>query len=593
MISPTVDKTLTARRLPLKWWQWLAGAAGLAFLLLGVFLPQKELTNWLAGPLVMPQRVAEGVGFLPPFFALDGILLLVLMVAPVFGLKFPLIQTGSLQFGLRNQAQAEERRYNPWPQLALLGIIAIGVVLRFMGAGSDLWLDETGSLPTVRLPANQLIATYQSPNQHILYALLANLSAALFGESALILRLPALLFGVGGIWALYRLGRILTGVAEALLASLLLAVSYHHIFFSQNARGYTEMVCLSLLASVVFLRAVERNRGWLWLLYGLLTILNVYTHMYGAFVTAGHLTAYAGFLWWQRKEWSRTWPVTTRLLVAVGIAGLVCLQLYVLVLPQVFNYFTVTERKGIGFGYSNSTSFLSEVLKGLQIGFIGLAGLAIVGVFGLVGLWSYLRQSVFSMVALFAWMAYPVLSVVILKMGVYPRFFLFALPVGLLLVARGVHLSVDWVGLRLRGESKEIIMTRRYGWIAVALVGAILSSTGLIPLYTTPKQNFTGALAYAESVKQPGDKVVAVNMAGPVYKNFFDPGLTSAEDSSDLEALRTKNGNLWLLYIFPADMQARFPELYQLIQSQSQPVKVFKGLIGDGEVYLNLMKPEK
>ncbi len=585
------------------YWPWLALLAAGGCWLLAVFLPQNWLVAHLTGPLAARSRVAEGVSFWPFFLSLDGFLLL--------GLAFSLWrQNRTSGFTAPSSSPFKPRLYPPqpatekvgrevyWLSLALLAVLTLATVLRFSGAGGDLWLDETGSLPTVRLPAYQLIATYQSPNQHVLYALLANLSSTLLGENSLTLRLPALLFGVGGVWALYRLGRVLTGPTEALLASLLLAVSYHHIFFSQDARGYTAMVCLSLLTSALFLRAVETNRAGLWVGYAVLSVLNVYVHMYGAFVVAGHLTAYGVLLLTQRFPWSATWPLTRRLLLATGAIALVSLQLYVLILPQVLNYFVVSERKGIGFGYSSSTGFLAEVVRGLQIGFVGLAGLAILGIFGLVGLISYLRQSLFSLVALFAWMGFPVLSVVLLKMGVYPRFFLFALPIGLLLVVRGVHLSLDWLLARLgavRGaagiQGQKSLTIRNYAWVGAVVLGAVVSAFTLAPLYSTPKQDFSGALAYAEQARQPGDTVVAVNMAGPVYQNYYRPDLKAAQDVDDLTALRREGHALWLIYIFPADMQARFPELYSLITSQSQPIRRFPGLIGDGEIYLNRMAP--
>jgi 4-amino-4-deoxy-L-arabinose transferase-like glycosyltransferase len=88
-----------------------------------------------------------------------------------------------------------------------------------------------------------------SANQHVLYATLANISVAVFGATEAAVRLPAVLFGVAAIFALYYLARILTSESEALWATALLTVMYHHIWFSQNARGWTGVVFFSLLGS--------------------------------------------------------------------------------------------------------------------------------------------------------------------------------------------------------------------------------------------------------------------------------------------------------------------------------------------------------
>jgi uncharacterized membrane protein len=46
-----------------------------------------------------------------------------------------------------------------------------------------------------------------------------------------------------------------------------LAVSYHHIFFSQNARGYSAALFFALATSGLLIRALWDDRGWRWCLY--------------------------------------------------------------------------------------------------------------------------------------------------------------------------------------------------------------------------------------------------------------------------------------------------------------------------------------
>ena len=57
----------------------------------------------------------------------------------------------------------------------------------------------------VRLPVREIVTTYTSLNNHVLYSLLAHASVGLFGESAWTLRLPAVLFGIASIWLLWWL----------------------------------------------------------------------------------------------------------------------------------------------------------------------------------------------------------------------------------------------------------------------------------------------------------------------------------------------------------------------------------------------------
>jgi predicted membrane-bound mannosyltransferase len=123
----------------------------------------------------------------------------------------------------------------------LLGICALALALRLYKLGAPLWYDEILTLARfVRLPLGELLTTYTSLNNHVLFSLQAKLFSSLFGESAAVLRLPAVIMGVLSIAALYQLARKEVGSWDARLTAILLAVSYHHIWFSQNARPVTQ-----------------------------------------------------------------------------------------------------------------------------------------------------------------------------------------------------------------------------------------------------------------------------------------------------------------------------------------------------------------
>ena len=141
------------------------------------------------------------------------------------------------------------RKINPdpsWTQkdLVLVAILTFaGLVLRVIGLNEGMWFDEIATLVDyIRLPATQIIGHYTTLNNHVFYSLLAHFSAGWFVESAWSLRLPAVSFGVATIPAAYYLGRQITARREAFLAAAFLALSYLHVWFSQDARGYTGLV---------------------------------------------------------------------------------------------------------------------------------------------------------------------------------------------------------------------------------------------------------------------------------------------------------------------------------------------------------------
>lgn len=67
--------------------------------------------------------------------------------------------------------------------------------------------------------------------------------------------------GTACIPAAYWLARFALTRWQALSVALLVAVSYHLVFFSQNARGYTAHIFFSLVTSGLVLVASTRRRG--------------------------------------------------------------------------------------------------------------------------------------------------------------------------------------------------------------------------------------------------------------------------------------------------------------------------------------------
>src|SRR5262245_50050613 len=92
----------------------------------------------------------------------------------------------------------------------------IGLAMGSSRLGTGLWFDEIITLVDfVRLPTAELVRTFSSFNNHVLYSLEAQAAIALFGETAWALRLPAMLFGVAGVAALWWFGRQIVSVSEA------------------------------------------------------------------------------------------------------------------------------------------------------------------------------------------------------------------------------------------------------------------------------------------------------------------------------------------------------------------------------------------
>ena len=73
-----------------------------------------------------------------------------------------------------------------------VSLLAAATVVRLIDLNDGPWFDKLLTIVRyVRLPLGQILTTFDTKNQHVLYSILAHGSVALFGESIWALRLPA------------------------------------------------------------------------------------------------------------------------------------------------------------------------------------------------------------------------------------------------------------------------------------------------------------------------------------------------------------------------------------------------------------------
>jgi uncharacterized membrane protein len=105
-----------------------------------------------------------------------------------------------------------------------------------------------------------------------------------FGDSEIAVRLLSVVFGIAAIPVIYELGRLLFNREAGLVGALVLALSVFQIFYSQDARMFSLLVLLSLLSLYFFILYLQRPSRLILVAYVLVTVLLLYTDVYGLFV---------------------------------------------------------------------------------------------------------------------------------------------------------------------------------------------------------------------------------------------------------------------------------------------------------------------
>lgn len=567
---------------------------GLALMFTAAVLP-REWYDRLPRDPTLPLPPISGIALLRMSIVAEGLVLLWLsrrprvleMASEARPITLPAAREGNETISRRTS-------------LALLGAITLaGLALRVWRLDSDLWLDEIAPVIIYRdKSVLEVIATYLASSNHLLNTLLVKLSVAVFGEHEWSIRLPAAAFGTATIPVLYWTARLVFTRLNSLAAALLLAVSYHHIFFSQNARGYIGYVFFSLLASGLLCKALADGRGRTWALYVATMTLNTAALLISAFVLASHVVVGLGAVWmWQRSGHSAR--VVARTLIAVFAAiAFLSFQLYALVLPQAYVYMRSVYTQA-GSGYSLvSTEFATEFLRGLLMGVgarVGWGTLPLVLLaLGLGGL-GFLRLVQRHWVLTASLMLPGVLTAGAVLLGgltVSPRFFLLSLPLAILVSVEVMHAVVRAIWARVPPGRRRPAMP---SWLPLALF-AVVAGLLLVPLfgyYEVPKQSYVASAEYLRGARGPDDLVVVVHLAetgfryyGPRFGFEEDKSCTYLRSKAALDAVvrSHRSGRVLLVTTFPRAMRLEFPDLAASIEHGWTIARVFRGTVGDGDV---------
>lgn len=472
------------------------------------------------------------------------------------------------------------RHLSPAVLIATGLMTAVAAALRLYRLDSQLWFDEVLTLvDSVRLPLGEIVSSFPSQNHHMLYSILARLAFDLFGESAWALRLPAAVFGVASIWALVALALKLTSARNALLAAALMTFSYHHIWFSQNARGYTGLLLFATLATWLWVEATERDEWSWWLRYSAAVFLGLWVQLTMLFVVAGHGLVYLGML--ARRRSRRR--VSSKPVVAWLAAGSASLQVYALSLPEFLR--SAAGEVSMPSDWTNPLWLITETLRNLAVvpgGIPAVLGGAAVFLLG----WSAIfRRHQNAALAMTLPAVLCGLTMVALGHNLWPRFFFFSMGFALLFLVEGaMRLAELAAGLLRRLGPGKLLAGRVEAALAILLVAAAAATAR--KAYALPKQDFLGAKAYVEQHRQPGDVVVAVGLAAKAYGDYYAPEWRSAQTPAELEQLSRTHGRLWLVYTLPVQIQGFLPELWVKIQRDFRVVAVFPGTLGGGELYV-------
>ncbi|MGD8626197.1 MAG: tetratricopeptide repeat protein [Anaerolineae bacterium] len=392
-------------------------------------------------------------------------------------------------------------------------ILCLGLALRLHGLpDKSLWFDELGTLSYVAWDTTWLdtlrepLALPSIPIPPLYFAITRLFTGLGYGE--FILRWPSVLFSTLTLALTYALGKLWFDRWVGALAAFFLAIAPLHIRYAQEARSYSAMVFFSILGLYLFWRALRTGRGRWWLAFVAVSMAGLYTHLF-SLLPLGVMGLFGfGIVVWRRGQaQSRFRFQGWHLAAAMGAI----LLAFAPMLPHILT--GLASERGLGenvepvagglqWKISSLVSFLRLFGAGTDLGAILYALLFLLGALFLAR-----KQRAILGLALL-WIVLPVLVVLAMPFGhrVLIRYFLFSLPVYLLVGAYGLAEVGHWLGHKLAYRQPQAGAR----WAGIALTGIVvagLSLPAVAAYYREEKQNWRDATRLMVAYARPGEQI--------------------------------------------------------------------------------------
>lgn len=148
-------------------------------------------------------------------------------------------------------------------------------------------------------------------------------------------RMLSVVLGLWGIVAVFFLGKAFKDSRVGLVASLMTALNYYHLYYSQNVRFYSLLFLLTTLSYYYYLKCLKRPSPAHFTWYALCSIALVYTHYFGPLVIIAQALNFLILVYLGKKD--------KRFIVSGLLAGLSILAAFSFWFPTVLSDTGITS----------------------------------------------------------------------------------------------------------------------------------------------------------------------------------------------------------------------------------------------------------
>jgi mannosyltransferase len=176
---------------------------------------------------------------------------------------------------------------------------------------------------------------------------------------------------------------------------------------------------------------------------------------------------------------------------------------------------------------------------------------------------------------------------VTLGLTFYPRMFILALPLAILVAVQAISTAAEALARVLKRDASFARLMTTVG----VLLLCVASVAALPRYYRTPKQPYRASLAHVEAARQPDGIVIEIHYAAGMkyYRERANVGSGAYFQARTVEVLDAvlaahPNRPVWLLTTFPRALRKGVPDLDARIKRDWEIDRTFGGTIGDGDI---------
>lgn len=462
-----------------------------------------------------------------------------------------------------------EKMKQSYSNYLLLSIfVLLGSYLRFYKLGdTSFWIDEILTAKSAQTSFYNIIFEEFRPPFHIVLTKIF----LYLGHSESIIRLPSVISGIFGIFAIYLLGKKVFSSNVGLVGAFLLSISVFHIYYSQDARYYSHMVFFTLMSLYFLFEILEKNHRKYWMGFFLFSLLNIYNHYFGFLITfleilylsiikrknISHL-AFDLRVQIKKVHFKKYTPIFILIVILI-------FPIFLKFFQSIGDYLTIgiqkssdkiieTEPIKLSYSFYKDLFIKLNLLFSQQASWMGLRSASFLPLLFFVFLIGFLKNDKKIILLILIWFILPVFILSNFFTGrFFIRYLIFMLPVYLLVVAHGFVIIAEFF---FKGRSSKKIVTGALAIVLAASIFAPMSAGALMGYYKSPSnENYKEVAEFLNENAKSGDLVVFFSRNYPIkglsyYYNATRHGIIlAAMDFEDVKYWKNRyHHNIWVVY---------------------------------------------